>query len=349
MREWSLRSGAFALASSPVRRRPGRPYGRAAHGEIKELTMRVFVAGATGAIGRQLVPRLLAAGHEVHGLTRHEGRRELLTELGAVPVVADALDPYGLAEAVDRARPDVIVHQLTAIGAVDLRHFDRDFAPTNRLRTAGTDNLLAAGREVGVRRFVAQGVGGYGAYARTGGPVKSEDDPLDPTPAREMRESTAAIRHLEEAVLGAEWTEGIVLRYGVLYGPGTSLARGQEQFELVRRRRFPLVGDGGGVWSFIHVADAAEATVAAVERGRRGVYNVVDDDPAPVAEWLPALAQTLGARRPMRVPRFVGRLFAGEAGVVMMTDVRGASNDKAKRGLGWSPAYRSWRQGFAAA
>ena len=311
--------------------------------------MRVFVAGATGAIGKQLVPRLVEAGHEVHGMTRSESKQAMLHELRAVPVVADALDPDQVAEAVGRARPEVIVHQLTAIGAVDMRHFDRDFALTNRLRTEGTDHLLCAGQAVGVRRFVAQGVWSYGAYARTGGPVKTEEDPLDPTPAREMRETLAAIRHLEEAVLGARWTEGIVLRYGVFYGPGTSLAPGAEQFELVRRRKFPLVGDSGGVWSFIHVADAAEATVAAVERGSRGVYNVVDDDPAPVAKWLPALAQELGAKKPMRVPRFIGRLFAGEAGVVMMTDVRGASNAKAKRELGWRPAHPSWRDGFAAA
>jgi nucleoside-diphosphate-sugar epimerase len=311
--------------------------------------MRVFVAGATGAIGKQLVPRLVEAGHEVHGMTRSESKQAMLHELGAVPVVADALDPDQVAEAVGRARPEVIVHQLTAIGAVDMRHFDRDFALTNRLRTEGTDHLLSAGQAVGVRRFVAQGVGGYGAYARTGGPVKTEEDPLDPTPAREMRETLAAIRHLEEAVLGARWTEGLVLRYGVFYGPGTSLAPGAEQFELVRRRKFPLVGDGGGVWSFIHVADAAEATVAAVERGSRGVYNVVDDDPAPVTKWLPALAQELGAKKPMRAPRFIGRLFAGEAGVVMMTDVRGASNAKAKRELGWRPAHPSWREGFAVA
>jgi nucleoside-diphosphate-sugar epimerase len=316
---------------------------------MKELMMRVFVAGATGAIGKQLVPRLVEAGHEVYGMTRSESKQAMLHELGAVPVVADALDPDQVAEAVGRARPEVIVHQLTAIGAVDMRHFDRDFALTNRLRTEGTDHLLSAGQAVGVQRFVAQGVGGYGAYARTGGPLKTEEDPLDPTPAREMRETLAAIRHLEEAVLGARWTEGIVLRYGVFYGPGTSLAPGAEQFELVRRRKFPLVGDGGGVWSFIHVADAAEATVAAVERGSRGVYNVVDDDPAPVTKWLPALAQELGAKKPMRVPRFIGRLFAGEAGVVMMTDVRGASNEKAKRELGWRPAHPSWRQGFTAA
>ena len=311
--------------------------------------MRVFVAGATGAIGRQLVPRLVAAGHEVHGMTRHVSKQAMLDELGAVPVVADALDPDQVAAAVGGARPEVIVHQLTAIGALDMRHFDRDFALTNRLRTEGTGHLLSAGQGVGVRRFVAQGIAGYGAYVRTGGPVKSEEDPLDPTPTREMRETLAAIRHLEEAVLAARWTEGMVLRYGAFYGPGTSMAPDGAQSELVRRRKFPLVGDGGGVWSFIHVADAAEATVAAVEHGSRGVYNVVDDDPAPVAEWLPALAQTLGAKQPMRVPRFVGRLFAGETGVMMMTELRGASNAKAKRELAWRPAHPSRRQGFTAA
>jgi nucleoside-diphosphate-sugar epimerase len=311
--------------------------------------MRVFVAGATGAIGKQLVPRLVAAGHEVHGMTRSESKQAMLDELGAVPVVADALDPDQVAKAVGTARPDVIVHQLTAIPArLNLRHVDRDFALTNRLRTEGTDYLLSAGHAVGVRRFVAQSNGAF-PYARIGGPVKSEEDPLDPTPPREMRESWTAIRHLEEAVLGADWTEGIVLRYGGFYGPGTSLAPGAEQVELVRRRKLPLVGDGGGVWSFIHIADAAEATVAAIEHGSRGLYNVVDDDPAPVAEWLPALAAELGAKKPMRVPRFLGRLFAGEYGVVMMTELRGASNAKAKRELAWRPAHPSWRQGLTAA
>jgi nucleoside-diphosphate-sugar epimerase len=293
------------------------------------------------------VPRLVKAGHEVHGMTRSESKQAMLSELGAVAVVTDALEPDQVARAVGRAMPDVIVHQLTAIGSLNPRHFDRDFALTNRLRTEGTDHLLAAGQAVGVRRFVAQSYGAW-PYARTGGPVKSEDDPLDATPAREMRETLAAIRHLEQTVLGARWTEGVVLRYGAFYGPGTSMAPGGEQFELIRKRRFPLVGGGDGVWSFIHIADAAEATVAAVEHGNRGVYNIVDDDPAPVAEWLPALAQQLGAKQPMRVPRFVGRLFAGEAGVVMMTEVRGASNAKAKRELEWRPAHPSWRQGFAA-
>jgi nucleoside-diphosphate-sugar epimerase len=297
--------------------------------------MRVFVAGATGAIGQQLVPRLVAAGHEVYGMTRSGSKQAILRELGAEPVVADALDPDQVSEALTSIPP-----------RLDLRHFDRDFALTSRLRTEGTDYLLSAGQAMGVQRFVAQSY--FGAYARTGAAVKTEEDPLDPVPVRDMRGVAAAIRHLEQTVLGARWTEGIVLRYGAFYGPGTSLAPGAEQVEMIRRHKFPIVGDGGGVWSFMHVADAADATVAAVEHGSRGVYNVVDDDPAPVAEWLPALAQQLGAKRPMHVPRIVGRLFAGEVGVVMMTELRGASNAKAKRELAWRPAHPSWREGFAA-
>jgi nucleoside-diphosphate-sugar epimerase len=281
-------------------------------------------------------------------MTRSESKQAMLDELGAVAVVADALVPDQVADAVGRAKPDVIVHQLTAIGAIDPRHFDRDFALTNRLRTEGTDYLLSAGQAVAVRRFVAQSNGAF-PYARTGGAVKSEEDPLDPSPVREMRTTVAAIRHLEEAVLGADWTEGIVLRYGTFYGPGTSMAPGEAYFELVREGKFPIIGDGGGVWSFIHIADAAEATLAAIEHGHRGVYNVVDDDPAPVAEWLPALAQTLEAEKPMRLPPSVGLEFAGEWGVVQMTELRGASNAKAKRELGWLPRHASWRQGFAAA
>jgi nucleoside-diphosphate-sugar epimerase len=242
----------------------------------------------------------------------------------------------------------VIVHQLTAIPeALDTRHPDRAFELTNRLRTQGTDHLLSAGQAVGVRRFVAQS--NVAAYARTGPGVKNEDDRIDVPTADVMHENVAAIRHLEEAVLGATWTEGIVLRYGWFYGPGTSMAPGEQFYELIRKRKFPLVGDGGAVWSFIHVADAAEATLAAVEQGSRGIYNIVDDDPAAVAEWLPAVAEQLGVKKPMRMPRFIGRLFAGEFGVVLMTEVRGASNAKAKRELAWRPAHPSWRQGFAAA
>lgn len=309
--------------------------------------MKVFVAGATGAIGRELVPRLVDAGHVVHGMTHRPENRTLLERLGATPVVADALDASQVARAVAEAEPDAIVHELTAIGDVDTRHMEKSFALTNRLRTEGTDHLLSAGQAVGVERFVAQSH--IMAYARTGGAVKTEEDPDDRAPTAGIRPNLEALEHLEEAVLGASWTEGIVLRYGWFYGPGTSMARGSEQAEMIRRRKFPVVADGGAVWSWIHVADAAAATVAAVERGARGTYNVVDDDPATVAEWLPALAGELGAKPPRRVPRFVGRLFAGETGVVMMTELRGASNAKAKRELDWCPAHSSWREGLAAA
>ncbi len=312
----------------------------------REIVMRVFVAGATGAIGKQLVPRLVAAGHEVHGMTRSVSKKAMLYALGAVPVVADALDSDQVSEAVGTASPDVVVHQLTAIGAIDTRHMERDFAPTNRLRTEGTDHLLAAAKAAGVRRIVAQSH--IAPYARTGTTPKTEEDPFDSAPVNGMRQNQSAMEYLEKAVLGAGWAEGIVLRYGWLYGPGTSMAPGAETFEMIRKRKFPLVGDGGGVWSFIHIADAANATVAAIEHGNPGVYNVVDDDPAPVAEWLPALAQQLGAKKPLRVPRFVGRLFAAEAGVVMMTELRGASNAKAKRALAWRPAHPSWRHSLAA-
>src|SRR3954452_25036786 len=284
--------------------------------------MKVLIAGATGALGTQLVPRLVAAGHEVGGTTRSEARFDALHALGAAPFAMDALDPDDVARVVAEAAPDVIVHQLTALsGALDLRHFDRAFAVTNRLRIEGTDHLLAAGRAVGVRRFVAQSYAGW-PIARSGGPVKTEDDPFDPSPPDAMRHSLDAIRHLEHAVTGADWTEGVVLRYGGFYGPGTSFDHDGEHVELLRRRKFPVVGDGSGVWSFVHVEDAAEATAAAVERGRRGVYNVVDDEPAPVAEWLPLAAAAVGARPPRRVPRWVGRLLAGEAATVMMTEVR---------------------------
>ncbi len=309
--------------------------------------MKVFVAGATGAMGKQLVPRLVAAGHGVVGTTRSESKQAELYALGATPVVLDALDPDQVAAAVAQAQPDAIVHELTSIETLDLRHFDRSFAMTNRLRTEGTDHLLSAARAVGLKRFVIQSYTSW-PYARTGGPVKTEGDPLDPTPPREMRESLEAIRHLESAVTGADWTEGIVLRYGGFYGPGTSLSPGGEQFEMLRKRKYPVVGSGAGVWSFVHIADAAEATVAAVEHGKRGIYNVVDDEPAAVAEWLPALAQAIGAPKPWHVPTFVGRMFAGEPGIVMMTEMRGASNTKAKRDLGWEPRHPSWRQGFAA-
>ena len=311
--------------------------------------MKIFVAGATGALGRVLVPQLAAGGHDVVGLTRTPSKQDFVRGLGARPVVADALDPDAVARAVAEAEPDVIVHQLTALsGSLDLRHIERTFAETNRLRTEGTDHLLAAGRAVGVRRFVAQSFAGWPS-ARTGGPVKDESAPLDPSPPAALRTSLEAIRHLEEAVTGAGWTEGVVLRYGGFYGPGTSFSVKPEgeHVAMIRKRKFPVVGNGAGVWSFIHIQDAAAATVAAVEHGERGIYNVVDDEPAPVSEWLPAAAGAVGAKPPRRLPRWLGRIAAGEAAAVMMTEVRGASNEKAKSELRWSPRYPSWRQGFA--
>jgi len=309
--------------------------------------MKVLVAGATGVLGRQLVPRLLADGHDVVGMTRSRLKLASLRAARATAVVADALDPEAVGRAVAEAEPEVIVHQLTSLpSALDMRHFDRDFALTNRLRTEGTDHLLAAGRAVGVRRFIAQSFAGW-PFARTGGPVKTESDPLDPTPAASMRRTFDAIRHLEETVLGANWTNAVVLRYGNFYGPGTALEPEGQQLQMIRKRRFPIVGDGGGVWSFVEVEDAANATVLAVTRGRRGIYNIVDDDPASVAEWLPAVASSLGASPPRRVPRWLGRLLAGEPAAIVMTEVRGASNAKAKRELGWQPSHPTWRDHLA--
>jgi nucleoside-diphosphate-sugar epimerase len=302
--------------------------------------MKILVAGATGALGKQLVPKLVARGHEVVGTTRSESKRETIFDLGATPAV--------VARVVAEAEPEVIVHELTALsGDFDLRHFERTFAETNRLRTEATDHLLAAGRAVGVKRFVAQSYAGWPAE-RSGGPVKTEDDPLDHTPPEAVRSTLEAILYLESAVTGADWTEGVVLRYGGFYGPGTSLSpEGGEMIEAVRQRKFPVVGNGAGVWSFIHIEDAADATVAAIEHGTRGIYNIVDDEPARVSDWLPAAASAMGAPQPRHVPRWLGRMLAGEAVTVMMTEVRGASNAKAKRELGWEPKHPSWRDGFA--
>jgi nucleoside-diphosphate-sugar epimerase len=281
-------------------------------------------------------------------MTRSESKQDLLRELGARPVVADALDPDAVARAVAESEPDVIVHQLTAIGALNPRRMERDFTATNRLRTEGTDHLLAAGRAVSVKRFVAQSFAPW-PYARTGGPVKTEDDPLDTTPPSQARTTLEAIKYLERAVTGADWTEGIALRYGGFYGPGTSIGLNPvgEQIEMVQKRRLPIAGKGTGVWSFIHIDDAASATVEAVEHGTRGVYNVVDDEPARVSDWLPELAKAVGAKPPRRVPLWLARLAGGEVVTVMMSDLRGSSNEKAKRELGWQPRYASWREGFA--
>jgi nucleoside-diphosphate-sugar epimerase len=301
--------------------------------------MRVFIAGASGAIGARLVPQLVERGNEVVGTCRSTGKADRVRDLGAEPVVLDLLDPGAVRSAVAAARPDAIVHEATALaGLSDFKHFDRSFAATNRLRTAGTDALLDAAGRSGVSRVVAQSYAGW-PYERTGGPVKTEDDPLDPAPVAAMSETLAAIRHVEERVVAAG---GAALRYGGFYG-----SPDDAQLELVRKRRFPIVGDGDGVWSFVHLDDAAAATALVVERGASGIYNVVDDEPAPVREWLPALAAAIGAKPPRRVPRWLARLAAGEAGVVLMTEARGASNRKAKDELGWTLRHPSWRQGFA--
>jgi nucleoside-diphosphate-sugar epimerase len=302
--------------------------------------MRVFVAGASGAIGMRLVPQLMERGHDVTGTSRTAEKAQRLRSLGAEAVELDLLDPPAVRAAVGAARPDAIVHEATALsGLSDLKHFDQSFATTNRLRTEGVQALIDAGREAGSGRFVAQSFAGW-PYARVGGPVKTEEDPLDPAPPEAMRESLAAIEELETAAVAAG---GIALRYGGFYG-----SPDDAQLELVRKRRFPIVGEGDGVTSFVHLDDAAAATVLAVEHGEPGIYNVVDDDPAPAREWLPELARTIGAKPPRRVPRWLARLVAGESGVVLMTEARGASNAKAKRELGWALRYPSWRQGFAA-
>jgi nucleoside-diphosphate-sugar epimerase len=308
--------------------------------------MRIFVAGATGAIGRPLVSALITAGHSVVGLTRTAAKAETIRRMGAEPVVADGLDAAAIRAAVIAAKPDVIIHEMTDLtGAIDLRHFNRVFASSNRLRTTGTDNLLAAAREAGVRRFIAQSYCGW-PYARSGVAIKTEADELDPDPPEEMRPTLEAIRYLERAVTGSSLPEGIVLRYGTFYGPDTGTL-GHAMIEQIRHRRVPLIGDGGGWWSFVHVDDAAAATVRAVERGMPGnIYNIVDDDPAEVSEWLPALAQMLDAKPPFHLPSWIARLVAGEHMVSMMTQVRAGSNIKAKRDLDWEPVHPSWREGF---
>jgi nucleoside-diphosphate-sugar epimerase len=309
--------------------------------------MRVFVAGGTGALGRRLVPLLIAGRNEVVALTRSPERAEWLQHAGATAVVGDALDRDAVIEAVVRAEPEVVVHELTAFSQLgtNLRRFEREVTETNRLRTDGTDILRDAVLAAGARRFVAQSFAGW-TYARDDGPVKTEADPLDPHPLPPLRGAIDALRHHEKAVLDADGLDGIVLRYGTWYGPGTSFAHDGLYVREIRRRRFPVVGDGAAVWSFVHINDVARATIAAIERGKRGVYNIVDDEPAPVAIWLPELAAVIGAKPPRRVPVWLGRLVAGELAVLVMTEIRGSSNAKAKRELDWQPSYTSWRDGF---
>jgi len=309
--------------------------------------MRIFLAGATGAIGHHLVPALVAAGHSVVAMIRSQGKADLVGLMGASPVIADAFDASAVLAAVRQAEPEIVIHQLTAIPPnANFRTFDRDFALTNRLRREGLNNLLAAARSAGASRFIAQSFVGW-TYARQGGPVKTEEDPLDPHASRAMRTTLDTIRSLETTVLETTDLECLALRYGILYGPGSSIARdGGYLVKLVRRRRLPIIGRGTGIWSFIHLDDVASATVRALDHGAPGVYNVVDDDPAAVMQWLPVLAEAVGAKPPFRVPAFVGRLVAGEGSVIVMNEIRGASNAKAKRALDWQLIFPSWRDGF---
>jgi len=308
--------------------------------------MKIFLAGATGAIGQQLVPLLVSGGHQVVASTRTPDKVARLREAGATAIVMDGLNRDDVMGAVTAARPDVIVHQMTALTRMkSLRRFDDEFAMTNRLRTEGTAHLLEAARAAGVKRFVAQSYTNW-TNVRDGGRIKTEEDPLDPAPPKAMRQTLEAIRRLDELVFSAAGVTGVVLRYGNFYGPGTSIAPGGDIVEAVRRRQFPIVGDGAGVWSFIHIADAANAARLAIERGPAGIYNIVDDEPAEVSVWLPDLAAALGAKPPRHVPVWLGRLLIGDSGVSMMTRMRGSSNARAKRILNWQPLYASWRDGF---
>jgi nucleoside-diphosphate-sugar epimerase len=306
--------------------------------------VRVFVAGGSGVVGRPLVEQLVSRGHEVIATTTSPAKLPLLEDLGAEAVVMDGLDATSVDEAVTKAQPDTVVHQMTAISAAhagkpDLKHMDRWFATTNRLRAEGTDHLLAAAQAAGVSHVVAQGYASWNGI-REGGWVKTEDDPLDLLAGTAAEPGMRAMRHLEETVTKGG---GAVLRYGSLYGPGAT----DDQVELIRKRQFPLVGRGTGYSSWVHAVDAASATVLAVEQRATGVFNVVDDEPAPASEWLPYLARCAGAKPPMRVPVWLARLLAGDVAVLMMTEGRGFSNAKAKRELGWQLRYPSWRQGFA--
>jgi nucleoside-diphosphate-sugar epimerase len=309
--------------------------------------MKVFVTGGTGAIGKFLLPLLVENKHEVIALTRSSAKATKLDDIGVTPVIADPLDKQALTAAVRRAEPEVIIHQLTALSSAgNFRKLDQEFALTNRFRTEVTETLLAAARTIGTRRLIAQSYCGW-PYAKKGGPVKTEEDPLDPKPPESFVKTLAAIRSLEDKLRSTTFLEGIALRYGNFYGPGTAIGKGGVVVKMVKQRRLPIIGGGGGIWSFIHVMDAARATIAAMSRGAAGVYNIADDEPAKVATWLPVLAKEVGASPPYKIPHWLGELMVGKAGVSMMTQIRGCSNAKAKRELNWTPIYPSWRIGFA--
>jgi nucleoside-diphosphate-sugar epimerase len=309
--------------------------------------MKVLVTGGTGAIGKFLLPLLLENKHEVVALTRSVRKAPQLEDSGVSAIIVDPLDKERVTAAVRREEPEVIIHQLSALtGAGNFRKFDQEFALTNRFRTEVTDTLLAAARSIGTRRFIAQSYCGW-PYARKGGPVKTEEDPLDPTPFESFTKTLAAIRYLEAKATSTTFLDVLALRYGMFYGPGTAFGKGGAILKTVKKRRFPIVGGGGGVWSFIHILDAARATIAAMSRGASGIYNIVDDEPAKVSTWLPALAAAIEAKPPYSIPHWVGELTIGKAGVSIMTQIRGCSNAKAKRELNWAPLYPSWRIGFA--
>ncbi|HEX7158523.1 MAG TPA: NAD(P)-dependent oxidoreductase [Edaphobacter sp.] len=308
--------------------------------------MKILLAGASGAIGQALIPLLLAEHHEVYGAFRNAAHTDRVQRLGATPVVFDALDATAVGKAANEIHPQAIIHQLTAIPArIDLRHFERDFALTNQLRTEGTRNLTTAAVNAGVEKFIAQSFAGW-PYARTGIRLKTEEDSLDPSPPPQLKSSLDALQMLENTVSREQKFTGIVLRYGPLYGPNTSISRDGTVVEDIHQHKFPLIGQGTGVWSFLHIHDAATATVAALNHGQRGIYNIVDDDPALVSDWLPYLAECVGAKPPSHIPNMMAKLMVGEHVVALMNDIRGVSNEKAKRELNWAPKWASWRQGF---
>jgi len=308
--------------------------------------MKIFVTGGTGALGKFLLPQLLEKGHEVVALSRSADRAESIEKMGASAVIADPLSKEQLTAAVRRAEPEVIIHQLTALkGVENFKKLDENFALTNRFRTEVTDSLLAAARTIGTQRLIVQSYCGW-PYARKGGPVKNEDDPLDPKPLEGFVKTLAAIRYMESKIHSVPTLQGLALRYGAFYGPGSAIGKGGAVVKLVKKRKLPIIGGGTGIWSFIHLKDAASATVAAVTSGEPGVYNIVDDEPAKVSAWLPVLAKAVGGKPPPKIPYWLGELLAGKGGVMMMTQIKGCSNAKAKRDLGWTPQFASWRRGF---